>query len=39
MVFSAKAGKQVNPAMVRELWGTMEKERAAMGGLIIRTRA
>ncbi len=35
MVFSVKTGKQVNPAMVRELWGTTGKGKAVMGGLIL----
>ena len=39
MIFSVKTGKQYNPAMVRELWGTMEKEKAFMGGLILEEEA
>ncbi len=35
MIFSVKTGRQANPAMLRELWGTMEKEKAFMAGLIL----
>ncbi len=35
MIFSVKTGKQASPAMLRELWGTMEKEKAFMAGLIL----
>lgn len=35
MIFSVKTGKSVAPAMVRELRGTMQQEKAVMGGLIL----
>ena len=35
MIISVKTGKQANPAMIRELKGTMKENNAAMGGLIL----
>ena len=35
MILSVKTGKQVNPAHLRELKGTMQNFRAVMGGLIL----
>ena len=35
MVLSVKSGKAVNPAMVRDLKGVMEREKSKMAGLIL----
>lgn len=35
MVISVKGGKNINPAMVRELRGTMERENSQFAGLIL----
>ena len=35
MVLSVKGGKVVNPAMVRDLKGVMEREKSEMAGLIL----
>ena len=37
MVLSVKGGKAVNPAMVRDLKGVMEREKSEMAGLILLT--
>ena len=35
IIFSVKTGKQVNPAMLRELQGTMQRENAVIGVLLL----
>ena len=35
MIFSVKTGKQSSPELIRELRGTMQQEKAVMGGLIL----
>jgi len=35
MILSVKGGRHINPAMVRELRGTMERENAELAGLLL----
>ena len=35
MVISVKGGKSINPSMVRDLKGVIEREKSSMGGLIL----
>ena len=39
MVLSVKGGKNVNPSMIRDLKGVMQRENSSMAGIILMTKA